>query len=428
MNVLWLTNILFPEPCRRLGLPEPVLGGWMYAGAQQLLKASSGLNLTAAMFYPGERLRFMEGDAMSYYLIPAPADMAVYQPGLEPCFREIRAASRPEVTHIHGSEYPHSLAWVRACGARNTVVSVQGLASVCSDFYLGGIPEREMRRHTTLRDLIRRDTVFAQQRSMRQRGVHERELFQMSGHAIGRTAWDRSHVWAMNPEARYHFLNPTLREPFYRNVWNPEDCERHTIFLSQSHYPLKGLHKMAEALPLILRHYPDARVHVAGPDIFSVPAWRRNGYTNYMCSLLDRLKIRDRFSFLGRLTAEEMCAQYKKTHVFICPSIIENESNSLAEAQMTGTPCIAAYAGGMMDSIVDGETGFLYRFEETELLAMRVCRLFGDMELCRRMSSQGRLAAQARHDRAANAARLECIYHEIAGDAAAQAKTGKEPS
>lgn len=70
---------------------------------------------------------------------------------------------------------------------------------------------------------------------------------------------------------------------------------------------------------------------------------------------------------------------------------------------MVGTPCIASYAGGMMDSVSDGETGFLYRFEETEMLAMLVCRLFGDMDLCRRLSFRGRQASLERHDRSANA-------------------------
>ena len=75
MNVLWLSNILFPEPCRMLGLPEPVLGGWMYAGAQELMKAAPDLKLAAVMFYPGRTLRRLDGEAMTYYLVPAPADI-----------------------------------------------------------------------------------------------------------------------------------------------------------------------------------------------------------------------------------------------------------------------------------------------------------------------------------------------------------------
>ncbi len=55
--------------------------------------------------------------------------------------------------------------------------------------------------------------------------------------------------------------------------------------------PLKGLHKVVEALPLVLRHYPDARVKVAGPDFLSVPAWRRNGYARYLGNLMERLGV-----------------------------------------------------------------------------------------------------------------------------------------
>lgn len=417
MNVLWLSNILFPEPCRMLGLPEPVLGGWMYAGAQELMKAAPDLKLAAVMFYPGRTLRRLDGEAMTYYLVPAPADMGVYRKELEPCFREIRDIFSPDVVHIRGSEYPHSLAWVQACGAERTAVSIQGLSSVCAGFYMGGIPARELVKSVTFRDLLRRDTLFAQQRKIKARGRYERELFGKVRHVIGCTAWDRSHAWAMNPAARYHVLQPTLREPFYRHEWDAGACEKHTIFLSQSHYPLKGFHKVVEALPLVLRHYPDARVKVVGPDILSVPAWRRNGYARYLGNLMERLGVRDRFRWLGRLDAEQMGSQFRKAHVFVCPSMIENESNSLGEAQMVGTPCIASYAGGMMDSVSDGETGFLYRFEETEMLAMLVCRLFGDMDLCRRLSFRGRQASLERHDRSANAEQLKRIYGSIAGEA-----------
>ena len=67
MNVLWLSNILFPEPCRMLGLPEPVLGGWMYAGAQELMKAA---NVAIRMKDP------TEGDAKLAELGYTPEDIA----------------------------------------------------------------------------------------------------------------------------------------------------------------------------------------------------------------------------------------------------------------------------------------------------------------------------------------------------------------
>lgn len=151
---------------------------------------------------------------------------------------------------------------------------------------------------------------------------------------------------AMNPAARYHVLQPTLREPFYRHEWDAGTCEKHTVFLSQSHYPLKGLHKVVEALPLVLRHYPDARVKVAGPDFLSVPAWRRNGYARYLGNLMERLGVRDRFRWLGRLDAEQMGSQFRKAHVFVCPSMIEMSPIHWGKPRWWALPASRPMPGG----------------------------------------------------------------------------------
>lgn len=174
-----------------LGLPEPVLGGWMYAGAQELMKAAPDLKLAAVMFYPGRTLRRLDGEAMTYYLVPAPADMGVYRKELEPCFREIRDIFSPDVVHIRGSEYP-ALPGLGA-GLRG---GTHGRFHPGAVFRLrrvlyGGIPARELVKSVTFRDLLRRDTLFAQQRKIKARGKYERELFGKVRHVIGCTAWDR---------------------------------------------------------------------------------------------------------------------------------------------------------------------------------------------------------------------------------------------
>ncbi len=82
--------------------------------------------------------------------------------------------------------------------------------------------------------------------------------------------------------------------------------------------------------------------------------------------------------------------------------MIENESNSRGGAD--GGHTLHCGLCRRHDGFrLPWETGFLYRFEDAELLAMQVCRLFGDMDLCRHVSSRGRRAALARHDRSANA-------------------------
>ena len=126
-----------------------------------------------------------------------------------------------------------------------------------------------------------------------------------------------------------------------------------------------------------------------------------------------QLGVTEKVHFLGQLSEEQMIAEYMNAHVFVCPSAIENSPNSVGEAQLLGTPVVASYVGGTMDMVKDGETGFLYRYEEISLLAQRVCELFSNRELCERISVQERTVANARHSKDTNARALVEIYKEI---------------
>jgi glycosyltransferase involved in cell wall biosynthesis len=108
-----------------------------------------------------------------------------------------------------------------------------------------------------------------------------------------------------------------------------------------------------------------------------------------------------------------MVKQYAAAHVFVCPSIIENSPNSVGEAQLVGTPCVASYVGGTMDMVKDGETGFLYRFEEISLLAKQICQIFSNDELAISLSENAHRAALMRHDKLKNATQLNSIYKQI---------------
>lgn len=55
MNILWITNTIFPEPSRVLGLPEPVFGGWIYDLAMKVA-SSPGVRLAVATVYHGKKI------------------------------------------------------------------------------------------------------------------------------------------------------------------------------------------------------------------------------------------------------------------------------------------------------------------------------------------------------------------------------------
>jgi glycosyltransferase involved in cell wall biosynthesis len=214
--------------------------------------------------------------------------------------------------------------------------------------------------------------------------------------------------------AKYHFCNETLRSLFYQKQWDLDKCKKYSIFLSQAHYPIKGIQNLIQALPIILEHFPETKVYVAGNNFISVPWYRKNGFANHLLYLMKKNQIqKNQIIFLGPLNETMMVEQYTLAHVFLCPSVIENSPNSIGEAQIVGVPCVASYVGGTMDMITDEETGLLYRFEEISLLAKQICRIFENDDLAISLSIKSRNVALLRHDKLKNASQLNSIYKQI---------------
>ena len=273
---------------------------------------------------------------------------------------------------------------------------------------------RELLSTTSLRDVLKGDTYFAGYKSMKQRGVFEAELIKHIDHVMGRTFWDYANCKALNPEISYHKCGEILRSSFYEYSWDYGKCRKHSIFVSQGILPLKGLHQVLKAMPVILRKFPDTEIYVAGPDILNKAFYKHLSYGNYLNRLINKYGLKGKVHFLGYQNEAGMREHYLEANVFVCPSSIENSPNSLGEAQILGMPCVASYVGGTMEFIEDGKSGFLYRFEETDMLAMRICRIFESRELAETLSAGGRAAALERHDRARIAGELVAIYEKVA--------------
>ncbi len=410
LTVLWAINILLPEAARALGLVPHVIGGWLLAYRESLKQCYPDLRVALLSPYPGSTLRRLSVEGDDYYVFPEQSHSAQRQAW----FRTIMEEVHPDLVHIHGSESPHALDVIDVADPQQTVLSIQGLVSVIAPYYYGGLTRTERLRYTSLRDLLRRDLLACQQRRFCRNGAREEQLLSRVGHVVGRTEWDRAHARALQPDVHYHHCEEPLRTEFYTPRWQREQCfPAPTIFVSQAATPLKGFHQLLKALPLVLRRYPDLRVHIAGDNILATPWLKRTSYGRYLRALVRRLHVASHLTFLGRLSAPQMVEQYLGARIFVSPSMIENSSNSVCEAQLVGTPVVASLVGGTMDLVTHRHTGLLYRFEETAQLADYICELLGDDDLCRRLSDAERQTALARHDRTAIAHALMQIYENI---------------
>ena len=414
MKILWITNILFSEAEKTLtGRGElRGSGGWMMSSAEMLVQQDGVQLFVATVSTLVRRLEIVKGKQLTYYVLPYGKGNLKYNSEYELYWRQVKEQVQPDIVHIHGTEYTHGLAYINACGSERVVVSIQGLKSGIAPYYCAGLSWHEVYSNLTLRDLIK-GSIYSEQKAFKNTAKFEREMLCKVNHIIGRTSWDKSHVWAINPNANYYVCNETLRSEFYdESKWCYDKCEPYSIFLSQGSYPLKGFHQVLKAMPLILQHHPDTIIRIAGSDItFNKDLWgvlHFTGYGKIVKRLIKKYHLKDKVTFLGPLTAVQMKEEYLRSNVFVCPSSIENSPNSLGEAQLLGVPCVASYVGGIPDMMKGNEEN-LYRFEEIEMLSRKICNLFAFPKKQRDLSE----IAKRRHDCNTNTITLLNIYNVL---------------
>ncbi len=424
MRVLWVCNIMLPVIAKELGIPFSNKEGWLSGLAGRLLRGEDsqielGVCFPAAVpqgkeFFSGR----LEGGKLSGYgFAEDTVHEEIYDEALERRLGEVIAEFGPDIIHCFGAEYGHTLAAVRAFAKpQRTLIGLQGICSAIAGHYLDGIPAETARR-STLRDRLRRDNLLQQQEKMRRRGEREEQALSLAGHITGRTRFDKNAAGRAAPQAKYHAMNETMRDVFYEGCWDYERCEKHSLFVSQGNYPVKGLHYMLQAMAILKKQYPDIRLYVAGDSIVRHSTLkekiRLSSYGKYLLGLIREGGLEGRVSFLGQLDAGEMKERYLKAHVFVSPSTIENSPNSVGEAMLLGVPVVSSGVGGVPDMLDDGKEGLLYHAGNVSALAMAVTRIFEDAALARSLCAAARERARRTHDADANCRRLLEIYHEM---------------
>jgi glycosyltransferase involved in cell wall biosynthesis len=417
MRILWCVNILLPDVARAIGdMPIP-FGGWLVSLSSDLANIE-GIKLAIATVYSGRELKILEINRIIYYLIPGgpKAMLGKDREELKKCWQGVVSDFRPDLFHLHGTEYAHGLALLEACSDIPSVVSIQGLVSVYEKYYYAGMEFFDVFLRLSFRDIIKLDPLWNGRRSFRKRATFEREIIQRINNVIGRTNWDYANVKAINPTIKYFHCYESLRNPFYESKWDISNIQRHSIFTNQAIYPLKGLHILLKALSLIKKDFPDVKLYVPGYKLWGKTLKERlkiTGYGLYIKKLIKNLGIEDNVVFRGMLSAEKLADMLIKTHIFVIPSAVENSPNSLAEAMILGVPCVGAYSGGIPDMLENGRLGFLYPFMEEAMLAEYIRRIFENDELALKFSEAGRESAQMRHDRKRISKTMVELYKEI---------------
>ena len=160
----------------------------------------------------------------------------------------------------------------------------------------------------------------------------------------------------------------------------------HLIFAVGRFMPRKGHATLLRAMPRILEEFPDALLVMAGQG----PMMRS------VVPLAYDLGVREHVLFPGRLSDDEVAGLYQACEVFALPTgagprgQVEGFGLVFSEAHAYGKPVVAGRSGGVVDAVLDGETGILVEPDDPDATADAILRLMRDPALARRMGEAGR--------------------------------------
>lgn len=415
MKVLWVCSFSPSIVAEVEGWKSNNFGGWI-DGALDSIKKNSNIEIGVSFLQrESEKIKCGHIDGCSYYGVYIRNDNYLFEKSLIDSYNEVIDLFQPDLIQIWGTEFPCFLAMLYAAKGKTPVITyIQGLCGFIAKHYYACLPNKIVQRYT-VRDFIRLDNIKRQRDKFLKRGDFEKKMISNSDYIIGRTDFDRACVTLINPNVKYFHCNETLRYDFYAcaNTWNYENCEKHSVFVSQASYPLKGFHHVIDAVEMLKQQYPDIKIYTTGINPFDIPWYRINSYQKYLCELIMKYELKDNIVFLGTLNSKEMCSRFLKSNVFVSASSIENSPNSVGEAMLLGMPVVASFVGGTMNLLKDKVDGFLFQADAPYMLSYYIRLIFDMKEDAKEIGENAFYHAALTHNQQQNLNTLISIYKEV---------------
>ena len=404
MRILWIANSMMTEIAKESNRKAGFGGGWIPSMSERIRNLPD-VELAITVFGNVRKLCIVEKENIVYYIFPI--FKGLYKNGGgDKAFRTWRViidSFHPDVIHIYGTEQPTTIELVRNFKDIPIVVSLQGILSEYYKHYYGDMEFKDIIYNTTIADVIFGSSGYFGRKKFGKNIRYEKEILNNVKYVEGRTTWDRCVALSLNDKLKYYKCSRMLRSQFYKSEkWKLDEIIPHTIFIHQGNYAIKGLHFILPAIAMLKKKYPDIKLEIAGQD----PTKRKgikgklsiNGYSKYIKKLADKLGVQDSIKYVGSMGPEQIIDKLKKTNVMVIPSAIENSPNSLAEAMIIGTPCIASDVGGNSEMLDYGACGIVYPYNDSVMLANSIDTIFSNPQLNQEYSNRSIKRAEENHE------------------------------
>lgn len=419
MKVLWIVNSMMAEIAEESNRKAGFGGGWIPAMSERL-RYQSDVDLAIVVFGNNEKLSYVHKNNIQYYIFPQISGLHKNGGGFNACkiWRTIIEEFQPDIIHIYGTEQPTSVELIRNFKNIPIIVSLQGILTEYYKHYYGDMEFKDIFGNITLADICLGSSGYFGRKKFSNNLKYEQEILETVKFVEGRTTWDRRVSESINPELKYYKCSRMLRKEFYTaDKWDCNNMRKHTIFIHQGNYAIKGLHMLINAVGILQKKYPDIVVNIAGQDPTKKNGIKGrlaiNGYSKYIKKLAEQLGVYKKMNYVGSLDASKVAEVLSNSNVMVIPSAIENSPNSLAEAMIIGTPCVASYVGGNAEMLDNGNAGLLYAYNDPVMLADAIDRIFSSDEYACAVSKCEQRVASERHNPEKLVNDLKRIYQNV---------------
>jgi glycosyltransferase involved in cell wall biosynthesis len=193
-------------------------------------------------------------------------------------------------------------------------------------------------------------------------------------HELEALGFERLELWKRGVDAEMFRSDRPGRQAVRRALgWSPEDL---VIAYVSRIAPEKNVDYLAEALSIVAARRPDARILMVGDGPSRGALERRLGPSA---------------RFAGYRSGRDLADHYAAADLFAFSSLTETFGNVVLEAMASGLPVVALRAGGVGETVRQGETGILVEpSEPPERLAAALISLID------RPGERARMAHRAR--------------------------------
>jgi glycosyltransferase involved in cell wall biosynthesis len=197
--------------------------------------------------------------------------------------------------------------------------------------------------------------------------------------AVARTAVHYAPSQFVASQVARHYDLPkvdVVETPFFQEVVQtaPGFYERH---LAGKRYflffgrltQMKGVHRLAEALPSVLEKLPNLQVAIVGSDTKVAPTG--GSMREYIRNRVGE-RFLERVHLFEALPHEELYPVIEGAEWVVLPSVVDNLPNTCLEAMGHGRPVVATLGNCFEQLIEDGLTGLLCKADCAESLATKL--------------------------------------------------------